>query len=585
MTLKSSIADLVAESIRAIPELAGLPDIEFVNVDVERTRDPRHGDFATNVAMRLAKSVGKNPRELAAAIIEKLPKSELIEKTAIAGPGFINFHVGAPAFHRELREALRLGADYGRLPSKESPKILLEFVSANPTGPLHVGHGRHAAFGATVGNLLEAAGFPVDREYYVNDAGRQMDILGLSVWLRRLEADGLKVPFPGAGYRGDYIRDIAAALDTGGVTEITANELATGLPADEPEGDKEIFITAMIDRAIELLGETNFLFLRQQSLESIRDEIREDLSEFGVEYDRWYSEQSLDTEGLIDEALAILKERRMLYKKDGATWFRATDYGDEKDRVVVRENGKKTYFASDIAYHYDKRRRGYDHLIDLLGADHHGYVARVRAGLEAMGYAGDCLEVELVQFVTLYRGGEKMSMSTRSGEFVTLRQLREEVGNDAARFFYVMRSNDQHLDFDLELAKSRSNDNPVYYIQYAHARVCSVFRQLEEKALPWDQNEGAANLPKLNEAHEKALMTTVSRYSEVIELAASNRAPQHLVNYLRELANEFHAYYNAHTFIVDDAPTRNARLALIAAVRSIIASGLAIIGVSAPESM
>jgi arginyl-tRNA synthetase len=275
----------------------------------------------------------------------------------------------------------------------------------------------------------------------------------------------------------------------------------------------------------------------------------------------------------------------MLYKKDGATWFRATDYGDEKDRVVVRENGKKTYFASDIAYHYDKRRRGYDHLIDLLGADHHGYVARVRAGLEAMGYAGDCLEVELVQFVTLYRGGEKMSMSTRSGEFVTLRQLREEVGNDAARFFYVMRSNDQHLDFDLELAKSRSNDNPVYYIQYAHARISSVFRQLEEKSLRWDLTEGASNLPKLNETHEKALMTTVSRYSEVIELAATNRAPQHLVNYLRELSNEFHAYYNAHTFIVDDAPTRNARLALIAAARSIIASGLAILGVSAPESM
>lgn len=585
MTLKSSIAELVVEAIRAVPELAGLPDIEYVAVDVERTRDPRHGDFATNVAMRLAKTVGRNPRDLAAAIVAKLPASELVEKTAIAGPGFINFFVGPPAFHREVREALRLGEAYGRLPPKASPKILLEFVSANPTGPLHVGHGRHAAFGATVGNLLEAAGYPVDREYYVNDAGRQMDILGLSVWLRRLEADGLKVPFPSAGYRGDYIREIAAALDTRGVPEITAEQLAAGLPADEPSGDKEVFITALIDRAIELLGEKNFLKLRQQSLESIRDEIREDLREFGVEYDLWYSEQSLETEGLIDEALAILRERRMLYMKDGATWFRATDFGDEKDRVVVRENGKKTYFASDIAYHYDKRRRGYELLIDLLGADHHGYVARVRAGLEAMGYAGDCLEVELVQFVTLYRGGEKMSMSTRSGEFVTLRQLREEVGNDAARFFYVMRSNDQHLDFDLELAKSRSNDNPVYYIQYAHARICSVFRQLEEKSLRWDRDEGAANLARLNEAHEKSLMTTVSRYSEVIELAATNRAPQHLVNYLREVANEFHAYYNAHTFIVDDAALRNARLALIAAARSIFASGLAILGVSAPESM
>jgi arginyl-tRNA synthetase len=585
MTLKSSIADLVAEAVTSIPELAQLPDIQFVTADVERTRDPRHGDFATNVAMRLAKSVGKNPRELATEIIAKLPQSELVTKAEIAGPGFINFHVGAAAFHQEVRNALKHGQCYGRLEKKTEPRILLEFVSANPTGPLHVGHGRHAAFGATLGNLLEAAGYSVDREYYVNDAGRQMDILGLSVWLRSLQTAGLEVPFPDAGYKGDYIRDIAAALDMKGVPAVTAEQVTAGLPADAPAGDKEVFISTLIERANELLGEDKFLYVRQQSLESIRDEIREDLAEFGVEFNRWYSEQSLEKENLIDEALAVLKERRMLYVKDGATWFRATDYGDEKDRVVIRDNGKKTYFASDIAYHYHKRKRGYDLLLDILGADHHGYVARVRAGLEAMGYAGDSLEVELVQFVTLYRAGEKMSMSTRSGEFVTLRQLREEVGNDAARFFYVMRSNDQHLDFDLELAKSRSQDNPVYYIQYAHARVCSVFRQLEEKGMSWDEQSGAANLGKLDESHERALMTSISRYSEVIELAAMNRAPQLLVNYLREIATEFQAYYNAHKFIVDDDATRNARLALISAVRSIIASGLAILGVSAPEAM
>jgi arginyl-tRNA synthetase len=585
MTLKSSIADLVAEAVGRIPALAALPDIEFITADVDRTRDARHGDFATNIAMRLAKSAGRNPRELAAEIIKHLPASDLVDKSEIAGPGFINFFVGAPAFHRELREALENGSCYGKLPRKVAPRILLEFVSANPTGPLHVGHGRHAAFGATVGNLLEAAGFAVDREYYVNDAGRQMDILGLSVWLRSLQAAGHDVPFPDAGYRGDYIRDIAAALDTTGVPEVSPEQLVAGLPADAPEGDKETFISAMIERSTQLLGEKNFLHLRQQALESIRDEIREDLQEFGVEFNCWYSEQSLEKEQLIDEALAVLRERRMLYEKDGATWFRATDYGDEKDRVVVRENGKKTYFASDIAYHYHKRKRGYDLLLDILGADHHGYVARVRAGLEAMGYAGDSLEVELVQFVTLYRGGEKMSMSTRSGEFVTLRQLREEVGNDAARFFYVMRSNDQHLDFDLELAKSNSDDNPVHYIQYAHARICSVFRQLEERSLSWDQKNGTENLERLIELHEKSLMTTISRYSEVIDLAATNRAPQHLVNYLRELVNEFHAYYNAHHFLVDDEVVRNARLALIAATRSVIASGLGIIGVSAPESM
>ena len=275
----------------------------------------------------------------------------------------------------------------------------------------------------------------------------------------------------------------------------------------------------------------------------------------------------------------------MLYRKDGATWFRATDYGDEKDRVVVRENGKKTYFASDIAYHYNKLQRGYDHLLDVLGSDHHGYLTRVRASLEALGYAGDCFEVELMQFVTLYRGGEKMQMSTRSGDFVTLRELREEVGNDAARFFYVMRSNDQHLDFDLELAKSRSNDNPVYYIQYAHARVSSVFRQLEEKSLEWDRDAGVASLGLLTELHEKSLMSMLSRYPEVLELSANNRAPQHLVHYLRDLANEFHTYYNAHTFIVDEPMLRDARLALIRATQTVIASGLSIIGVSAPDSM
>ena len=307
------------------------------------------------------------------------------------------------------------------------------------------------------------------------------------------------------------------------------------------------------------------------------------MTEFGVEFDRWYSEQSLDREGRIDAALDVLREREMLYEKDGATWFRATNFGDEKDRVVVRENGVKTYFASDIAYHFDKRERDFDHLIDVLGSDHHGYVARLRAGLEGMGYAADDLEVELMQFVALYRGGKKMQMSTRSGEFVTLRELREEVGNDAARFFYVSRSNDQHLDFDLDLAKSRSNENPVYYIQYAHARICSVFRQLEEKSLQW--NSDNADLGTLVETQEKALLTALSRYPEVIELAANNRAPQHVVHYLRDLANDFHTYYNAHVFIVDDAALRDARLTLIRAAQTVVANGLTILGVSAPETM
>jgi arginyl-tRNA synthetase len=583
--VKNTIAQLVEQALGNMPDLAEIPEGAAIGATVERTRDPRHGDFSCNIAMRLARSAQKNPRELAAEIVRRLPDSELLEKIEIAGPGFINFYLGDAALHREISAILEAGERYGRQPRKDHPKVLLEFVSANPTGPLHVGHGRHAAYGATMGNLLEAAGFEVEREYYVNDAGRQMDILGLSVWLRMLEAGGQTVPRPEAGYKGDYIRDIAAQIEAGEPPPVTDAELLEGLPADAPEGDKEEFIGALIERARALLGEASFLTIRQQALESILDDIKDDLAEFGVTFDRWYSEQSLTDDGLIDSALEVLDERGMLYKKGGATWFKASDYGDEKDRVVVRDNGKKTYFASDIAYHYDKRVRGFDFLLDVLGSDHHGYIARVQAGLEAMGYAGDCLEVKLVQFVSLYRSGVKQQMSTRSGEFITLRQLRDEVGNDAARFFYVMRSNDQHLDFDLELAKSRSQDNPVYYIQYAHARVCSVFRQLEEKSLRWDRARGEENLAKLTESHEKSLMSALSRYPEVIMLAANNRAPQHLVHYLRDVANELHSYYNAHMFIVDEGGLRDARLALISATRIVIANGLAVIGVSAPESM
>jgi len=589
--LKSSIAQLVAQAIERLPDLADLPEVTSISSTVERTRDSRHGDFTTNIAMRLASSLGEKPRDIAAGIIEALPDSELVSKVEIAGPGFINFYLSEVALHRELATILEGDGEYGRQATRPKPKILLEFVSANPTGPLHVGHGRHGAYGATLGNLLEAAGFDVDREYYVNDAGRQMDILGLSVWLRRVERDGGSFAFPEAGYRGEYIKQIAASLDMTGIPEVGTDDIFAGLPQDGAGDDKEgkqatdVYVDALIERANELLGEAQFNNIRGQALEAILDDIKDDLADFGVEFDQWYREQRLTDDGLIDDALALLEKRGMLYVKGGATWFRATDYGDEKDRVVVRENGKRTYFASDIAYHNDKRVRGYDYLLDVLGSDHHGYQARVRAGLEAMGYGGDCLEVRLMQFVSLYRAGEKQSMSTRSGEFVTLRQLREEVGNDAARFFYVMRSNDQHLDFDLELAKSRSNDNPVYYIQYAHARVASVFRQLEEKALPYDQQAGIDNLGLLDEIHEKSLMTTLSRYPEVIELAAANRAPQHLVHYLRDLANEFHTYYNALTFLVDDAALRNARLALISATRRVIASGLTIIGVSTPDSM
>ena len=583
--MKTLVAKLVQDALATLPELADAVADLALETTVERTRDPSHGDFATNVAMRLAKPARMNPRALAEKIVAAVPPNDDVTKMDIAGPGFINIHLSASAFHEEVVAILEQESEYGRRPVQERPRILLEFVSANPTGPLHVGHGRHAAYGATVGNLLQAAGYTVEREYYVNDAGRQMDILGLSVWLRWLDSQGTSIEFPKAGYRGEYIRDIAVEIDTRELSSVAAAAVLDGIPADEPEGDKEAHIGALIDRAKELLGADSFDHIRQQSLESIREDIEEDLAEFGVVFDRWYSEQSLTTSDRIDAALAVLKKRDMLYVKDGATWFRAEQFGDEKDRVVIRENGVKTYFASDIAYHFDKRERDYDHLIDILGSDHHGYVARVRAGLSAMGYEPESLEVELMQFVALYRGGEKLAMSTRSGEFVTLRELREEVGNDAARFFYVMRSHDQHLEFDLELAKSHSNDNPVYYIQYAHARIASVFRQLAEKSFTYDAENGRSNLSVLTEPQEKALMTTLSRYPELIVLAANNRAPQHLVHYLRDLANDFHTYYNAHAFIVDDENIRNARLSLISATRVVLANGLGILGVSAPEKM
>ena len=585
--MKNKITDLFAQALDTCRDSLVDGGTELPAPVVERTRDPSHGDFACNIAMLLAKPARKNPREIAAALCAAFPPSPMVERLEIAGPGFINVRLAAAAFHDLVKDILEAGENFGTTRQHAGKHALVEFVSANPTGPLHVGHGRHAAYGDTVANLLEAVGFTVHREYYVNDAGRQMDILALSTWLRYLELCGERIRFPSNGYRGEYIRQIAKDIHAGHGTKLRRNAAEVfddSLPADAPEGDKDAYVDALIAHSKVLLGK-DFMVALDASLEAILDDIRADLERFGVHMDRYFSERELFASGLVDQAIGQLENKSLVYKKGGATWFRATEFGDEKDRVVVRDNGQKTYIASDIAYHLDKRRRGNDVLLDILGSDHHGYVARVRAGLAAMGEPAECLEVQLVQFAVLYRGGEKVQMSTRSGEFVTLRQLCEEVGNDAARFFYVMRSNDQHLDFDLELAKSRSNDNPVYYIQYAHARVCSVFRQLQEKVLEYDRAAGASALGRLTETHESALMTTLSRYPEMLSLAADNRAPQYLVHYLRDLAHDFHTYYNAHQFLVDDDALRNARLVLIEATRQLLCSGLGLLGVSAPESM
>jgi arginyl-tRNA synthetase len=572
---------VVDQLVRAgLARLAADFDEDLLNLDpqVERTRDPRNGDFATNVALRLAKLVKRPPREFAQQLIDVLPDSDQIAAIEVAGPGFINFTVSARALNDELLAILQQGPRYGHSEIGRGQRVLLEYLSANPTGPLHVGHGRHAAYGASLANLLKATGHQVEQEYYVNDAGRQMDILAVSVWFRYAEHLGVRHELPGNAYQGDYVRDIAASLAQRHGKALLVDLQLTG--AADPEAELDMAIAALKDK----LGD-GFTTVLDAALHSVLDDIKDDLEEFKIHPDNWFSERSLTTDGAIEVTLDQLRKRDMTYERDGAVWFRSSDLGDEKDRVVVRENGNTTYFASDIAYHYQKRQRGFDLLLDVLGSDHHGYVARVRAGLEAMGEPGDALEVRLVQFVVLYRGNEKVQMSTRSGKYVTMRELRNEVGNDAARLFYVMRSNDQHLDFDLELAKAQSNDNPVYYIQYAHARVASMMQRMGELDPDFDTDHAAGCLDALQEPVERALISALSRYPEALELAATNRAPQHVAHYLRDLAADFHAYYNAHRVLVDDERLRSARVALALATAQVIRNGLELLGVSAPETM
>ena len=586
--MKASLIVLLQETIALLQQQELLPETLNISINVEHCKDKQHGDLATNLAMVLAKPAKRNPRELAELIRTHLPTNQLIESVDIAGPGFINFRLIKGTVQGIISTVLEKGAQFGYSNQGNQQKILIEYVSANPTGPLHVGHGRGAAYGSSLSNLLAISGYQVTKEYYVNDAGRQMDILATSVWLRYLELCDGQFEFPSNGYRGDYIRDIAQQLFDAHQTKFSqqVEQLFKDVPADEPQGgDKEAHIDGLINNCKTLLGPANYRTVFDYGLNSILSDIKEDLSEFGVPYDNWFSERSLSEDDLVDSCLERLQKNGILYKKEGATWFKSTQFGDDKDRVVVRENGQSTYFASDIAYHLNKFERGFDQVINIWGSDHHGYIARVKASIEALELDSSKLEVLLVQFANLYRGGEKIQMSTRSGQFVTLRELRDEIGSDAARYFYVMRKTDQHMDFDLDLAKSQSQDNPLYYAQYAHARVCSVLRQLKEKSISWDQQEGEDNLELLVEPHEEALISWLTRYPEVTAKAAADREPHQLVNFLKEIAASFHSYYNAHTFLVEDSKLRNARLNLIIAARQVLQNSLSIIGVSAPEKM
>jgi len=577
------LTDLLRSALASVaPEATDTP------IMLERPRNAAHGDFATNLAMQLAKQVKKNPRELAARLLAELPASALVQKAEIAG-GFINFTIDPLAKAGAVLAALAAGDAYGRTQDGGGQKVLLEFVSANPTGPLHVGHGRGAAYGASLADLLDFAGFDVTREYYVNDAGRQMDILAVSTWLRYLALQGVEVALPPNAYQGDYVRKMAARMaeSKGDRYLRTAAEVLEGtkeLPLGEREdaaakNEREVHLDQLIANGKKLLGEdwhaVHYYVLSEQLSDG-----RSDLEEFGVRFDVWFSEKALFDIGLVARCVERLEKAGHIYLQDGAKWFRSASFGDEKDRVVQRENGLFTYFASDIAYHLNKFERGFERMINIWGADHHGYIPRVKGALTALGLEEKRLEVALVQFAVLYRGGQKASMSTRSGEFVTLRDLRKEVGNDACRFFYVLRKADQHLDFDLDLARSQSNENPVYYIQYAHARIASVFRE-------WGGNPAdlvTVDLSVLSE-RELALASLISRFPEVIETAAEELSPHQIAFYLKDLATGFHAWYNAERILVEDESLKNARLALAAAARQVIRNGMSILGVSCPDSM
>jgi arginyl-tRNA synthetase len=577
--IRSELTALLRSALQSVA-----PDSAGADILLERPKQATHGDFASNLALQLAKPLKRNPREIAGRLVAELPPSPLVARAEVAGAGFINFTLAPAARLQAVHAALAQGDDFGRSRQGAGRKVQVEFVSANPTGPLHVGHGRGAAYGASLASLLDFAGWQVSREFYVNDAGRQMDILALSTWLRYLELHGSTLPFPGNAYQGGYVRDMAAAIHEahGARYRREAAHVLDGAP--DAASNAEGHLDALIANAKRLLGD-DYAYVHNYALTEQLGDARDDLAGFGVHFDHWFSEKSLFDTGLVDKAVALLERHGHLYEQDGARWFRSSAFGDEKDRVVQRENGLYTYFASDIAYHLNKYERGFDRIIDIWGADHHGYIPRVKGALQALGLDAGRLEVALVQFAVLYRDGQKTSMSTRSGEFVTLRELRGEVGNDACRFFYVLRKSDQHLDFDLDLAKSQTNENPVYYIQYAHARIASVLAQWEGE---WGGDVAQlvhADLAPLAGERELALCARLAEFPEVVENAAQECAPHLVAFYLKELAGEFHSYYNAERFLVEDGKLRDARLALCLALRQALRNGLRIIGVSAPESM
>lgn len=556
MTMKNRIKKLIIEAASEAHAKGLLSSADFPEVNLEKPKVEAHGDFSTNFAMVMASLQKMPPRKVAQAVVDQLNDSgRLLEKIEIAGPGFINFYVTPAAWHPVLLEIQKTDRRFGASELGAGERVQVEFVSSNPTGPLHVGHGRGAAVGDSVANILAFCGYDVQREYYINDSGRQIQTLGRSVFLRYRELFGKSAPFPEDCYQGDYIRDIAVQIK-------------------EQQGDGLLYREE--DEAVMQCART--------AAGDIMEGIRKDLALFGVSFDEWFSEQSLYDAGEVDRILAESRERGIIYEKDGALWFKTSDLGDEKDRVVVRQNGQTTYFASDIAYHEDKYRRGFQRVIDVWGADHHGYIPRMQAAIEACGHKRNQFQVILVQLVNLLRGGQPVAMSTRAGEFVTLRDVIDEVGKDAARFIFLTRHYESPLDFDLEVAKQQTNENPVYYVQYVHARISSIIRKAVENGMAGDQWDETA-IARLVELEEIQLIKTLAQYPETVAVSAEKLEPHRITFFLMNLAAAFHAYYNKYRVLSEDPVLSRGRLVLVESIRKVIRNGLALLGVDAPDKM
>lgn len=588
--MKCIVQQEIKKALLSLGNKFSIPASQSIQVDYAREKS--HGDFSSNIALVLGKKLQLSPLQLAEIIksnIDCFSAHSQLEKIEIAKPGFINFFLKKSFWYFVIEKILTQTEQFGVSNLGNDEPILVEFVSANPTGPLHVGHGRGAAYGDSIVRLLRAIGYQVCAEYYINDAGRQMDILATSIWLRYLEICGEKFTFPSNAYRGNYVHKIAEKIFSQfGKEFFKISELVfKDIPFDEPQGgNKEQHIDSLIAKAKNLLGDVDYEKIFEIGLNSILTDIKEDLCAFRVNFDEWFSEKSLFKTNFVDKTIKRLTASGKTYEANGALWFKSTDFGDDKDRVLLRENGEPTYFAADAAYRLCiLEQRKFKKIINILGSDHHGYVPRIRAVIQALGFPENSLKALLVQFAILYRGDKKIQMSTRSGEFITLRELREEVGTDATRFFYVLRRADQHMDFDLELAKEQSNANPVYYVQYAYARICSVMRQLSAKQWIWDKALGMEALSALKEVQEQDLLILLNRYSEMVESAAKSYEPHIIAHYLRDLAQSFHIYYNSCVFLIDNDKLRNARLNLIAAIAQVIKNGLSLLGVETLEVM